>query len=594
VSVDTAQTGEPESERAGLIGGLVRPYRARMGTLAAVSFVGALLEALFLVLISAVGLALVAGEDLIGPVAGYTLGLGPALAAGAVALLAQLALKVLGVRVSAHLTADVTAAQRRELSHAYLKASWDAQHDAPAGRLQSLLTTFVQFAAQAISTLTNAVVALLSLIAFLGTGLFVDAAATGAVLIALGVVGAILIPLRRRIRQRSRTLQRANLDFANAVSELGSLGMEMQTFGVQDRFVERIDRLTEETTQTQRRVQWLTGILAPVYMSLAYAAVLAGVAVLALLEFGRLEAVGAVMLLMLRSLAYGQQLATAAGSLASQGPAIERLRQAVDFYVGSPASNGVAIPEHVAPLTADDVTFSYTSEHAALSEMSFDIHAGEVIGVIGPSGAGKSTLAQLLLGLRDPDRGSLEVAGVRLQDVDRRWWSSRVAFVAQDANLITGTVAENIRFFRDGIDDNAVLDSASRANIVRDIEALPEGFDAYLGERGSRLSGGQRQRLSIARALAGRPELLVLDEPTSALDGRSENLIRDTLSALRGAVTVVIIAHRMSTLEICDRIMVIEDGRLTALGTPGDLARDSEFYRNAMATAGITTDSPGV
>jgi len=165
--------------------------------------------------------------------------------------------------------------------------------------------------------------------------------------------------------------------------------------------------------------------------------------------------------------------------------------------------------------------------------------------------------------------------------------------VAQDANLITGTVAENIRFFRDDIDEDAVRDSAARANVLRDIDALPEGFDAHLGERASRLSGGQRQRLSIARALAGDPALLVLDEPTSALDGRSEGLIRDTLGELRGKVTVVIIAHRMSTLDICDRIMVIEDGRLTALGTPGDLARDSDFYRNAMATAGIATDSLG-
>lgn len=587
------QTGEPDLERSGLIAGLVRPYRAQMATLAAISFIGALLEAFFLVLVSAVGLALIAGEDLIGPFAGYAVPLASALAIGAVALLVRLALSILGVRVSAHLTADVTAAQRRELSHAFLRASWESQHDAPAGRLQSLLTDFVRFASDAISTLTNAVVALLSLIAFLGTGLFVDAAATGAVLIALAVVGAVLTPLRRRIKRRSRTLQRANLDFANAVSELGSLGMEMQTFGVQDRFIDQIDELTEKTTQTQRRVQSLTGVLAPVYMSLAYAAVLAGVAVLAVLEFGRLEAIGAVMLLMLRSLSYGQQLATAAGALASQVPAIERLRQAVDRYTQAPATNGLARPEAVAPVVVEKVTFSYSSEYPALEDLTFRIGKGEVIGVIGPSGAGKSTLAQLLLGLREPAQGSVEVAGLRMQEIDRGWWTSRVAFVAQDANLITGTVTENIRFFREGISDEAVRMSAARANILKDIEALPDGFQTHLGERGSRLSGGQRQRLSLARALAGSPELLVLDEPTSALDGRSEGLIRDTLGALRGRVTVVIIAHRMSTLDICDRIMVIEAGRLTALGTPGELARDSEFYRRAMATAGISIEHSG-
>ncbi|MGA8047601.1 MAG: ABC transporter ATP-binding protein, partial [Dermatophilaceae bacterium] len=331
----------------------------------------------------------------------------------------------------------------------------------------------------------------------------------------------------------------------------------------------------------------LTDIMAPFYITLAYAAVLAGVAGLALLELGRVEAVGAVMLLMLRSLTYGQILATAAGSLQSQAPAIARLRETIDQYAGAPASNGSAIPEQVAPLVAKQVTFSYTPEQPALSDLSLQINPGEVIGVIGPSGAGKSTLAQLLLGLREPGKGSLEVAGVRLQNINRGWWSRRVAFVAQDANLITGTVAENIRFFRGEVGDEALRNSAARANVLRDIEALPDGFRSHLGERGTKLSGGQRQRLSIARALAGGPELLILDEPTSALDGRSEGLIRDTLGALRGDVTVVIIAHRMSTLNICDRIMVIEHGRMTALGTPEELSRSSDFYRSAMAEAGI-------
>ncbi|MGA8047116.1 MAG: ABC transporter ATP-binding protein, partial [Dermatophilaceae bacterium] len=233
----------------------MRPYRRQVGTFGVISFSGALLEALFLVIVSAVALALIAGESSIGPAAAVTLQLGPALAVGAGVLVLRLGLSIWSVAVSARLTADVTASQRKQLSHAYLRASWGAQHDAPAGRLQSLLTTFVQQAAFAINTLTGAIVALLSLIAFLGTGLLVDAAATGAVLVALAVVGTILMPLRRRIHRQAQTLERANLDFANAVSELGSLGMEMQTFGVQDQFIDRIDELTDETTQVQRRVQ---------------------------------------------------------------------------------------------------------------------------------------------------------------------------------------------------------------------------------------------------------------------------------------------------------------------------------------------------
>ena len=365
----------------------------------------------------------------------------------------------------------------------------------------------------------------------------------------------------------------------------------MQTFGVQTRFARRIDELTQETTETQRKVQTLTGSLAPVYMTLAYAAVLAGVAILTVVGSDSLAVIGAVMLLMLRSLSYGQQLAAATGQMAANAPFLESIRATVERYRAFSANSGAAIPAAVTPLEARDVEFAYVAERPALWDATFQLTGGEVVGVIGPSGAGKSTLAQLLLGLREPTAGSVRVGGVDLRDVDRSWWSSHVAFVAQDALLFTGTVAENIRFFRDGIDDDALRRSAAQANVLTDIEALPQGFDTHLGERGSQLSGGQRQRLSIARALVGNPQLLVLDEPTSALDGRSEALIRDTLARLRGEVTVVIIAHRMSTLDICDRIMVIEGGRMTAFDTPASLHANSDFYQSAMTMAGIVSGS---
>ncbi len=566
---------------------LVAPYRGRMAALASVSFIGALLEALFLVLVTGIALALAGGESSIGPYLGQSVSSTTALVVAAVVLAVRLVLNLVGVAISARLTADVTSDQRHVLTRAYLQTSWAVQQSEPAGRLQELLTSFVTRVTNAVSTLTNAVTALLSLLAFLGTGLVIDPLSTGAVLVALALVGAVLTPVRRRIRARAGDSAGANIDFAGSVAELGGLGLEMQTFGVQDRFARRIDGLSHAATTTQQRVQFLTGALAPIYMTLAYAAVLAGVAILSFVGFGELSVIGAVMLLMLRSLAYGQQLAAASGTLAAAVPFLEGLRETRDRYLSSPSPTGDVVPRSLTPIEARNIGFSYTADRPALSDVSFRIERGEVVGVIGPSGAGKSTLAQLLLGLQDPGSGSLTVGGTELRDVSRSWWSGRVAFMAQDALLFTGTVAENIRFFRDGIDDEALRTAARQANVLGDIEALPRGFDTHLGERGTQLSGGQRQRLSIARALAGRPELLVLDEPTSALDGRSEALIRDTMAALKGAVTVVVIAHRMSTLDICDRIMVIEDGRLTGFGTPAALHDDSSFYQGAMALAGI-------
>lgn len=582
-----AEKRRREPLRGSVLWALAVRYRGTMVLLAVLSFVGALLEAFFLVVLTGVAMALVGGTGLVGPLLGVSVTIGQALGIAAVCLVTRLALTLIGIELSARFTATVTTDQRSRLAHAYLRTSWATQQSEPAGRLQELLTSFVGRMSSTAATLTGLVAALLSLLAFLATGLAVDPLATLAVLVALLLVGAVLRPLRDRIRRRSHAAADAGLAFANAVSELGALGLEMQTFGVQNHFIGRIDDLTHRNTRTQKTVQVLGSVLAPLYMTLAYAAVLIGVAVLSVIGFDDLAAIGAVLLLMLRSLSYGQQLSTLAGQLASTHPYIELVGTTLARYEAEHADDGTAIPSAVTPLTLDDVTFGYAPDRPALRDVTLTIEAGEVVGVIGPSGAGKSTLAQLLLGVRPPDAGVVRVAGVDLRTVQRRWWTRRIAFVAQDPLLFTGTVADNIRFFREGLSDADLRHAAASANVLADIEALPGGFATHLGERGSQLSGGQRQRLSIARALVGGPELLVLDEPTSALDGQSEALIRDTLAGLRGRVTTVIIAHRMSTLDICDRIIVIEDGRVTAYGTPAELQRDSAFYVNALAIAGI-------
>lgn len=568
---------------------LIGQNRGRMAVLAAVSLVGALLEAVFLVLITGIGMSLLAGRNEVGPFLGITLSLSQTLAAAAVLLLGRLGLNLATVHVSASLARKVTVDQRRELAHAYAQTSWAVQQAEPSGILQALMVNFVGGSIAAISAVTTAVTAALSLVAFLGIGVAVDPISTVAVLGALLLLGGLLAPVRRRVRLRAKASAGRGLQFANGVAELGALGLEMQVFGVRSRFADRLDDLTAEEVEASYRVRTLSGALSPLYIFLAYSAILAGVS--AMVVWGgtgtNLSVIGAIMLLMLRSLTYGQQLQSAAGSIASSLPYLERVQSTLHRYRKAATWMGRAVPDGVTPLELRSVGFAYTDERPALSDVTITVHSGEIVGVIGPSGAGKSTLAQLLLGVRQPTQGTIRVSGVDLSAVDHTWWTRRVAFVAQDALLFTGTVAENIRFFRDGISDEDVRNAARRANVLRDIERLPQGFDTHLGERGSQLSGGQRQRMSIARALAGRPDLLILDEPTSALDGTSEALIRDTLAALKGEVTVVIIAHRMSTLDICDRIAVVESGRMTDVGSPEELRQTSDYYRNALAVAGI-------
>lgn len=583
-------SAEVAAERPGgwsVLWGIAGAYRSRMILLGVASFGGAMLEAGFLVLLTSTVIALAAGRNEVGPVLGQSIPVDVALIVAAAAIIVRLVLSLATVRISARLGALVRTGQRRRVSRAYLRASWKVQQGEAAGSLQELLTSFVGRINGAMSALTQAITASLSLLAFMAAGVVVDPVATVVVLGALGVLGIGLAPVRRRIRKQAATSATTDLRFATTLAELGSLGQEMQTFGVRGHFEDRLDRVTVETTESARRVQVLSGTLSPVYTFLAYGAVIAVVAALRILGVGDLTAIGAVMLLMLRSLSYGQQLLAVSGALAASLPSLERVDDVVGYYEENRASSGTSVPSAVTPLEFADVSFEYTEDRPALSGVTCQIETGEMIGVIGPSGAGKSTFAQLILGLRDPSEGAVLAAGIDLRTIDRDWWTRRVAFVPQDAVLFTGTVAENIRFFRDGISDAAIDRATVQANLTGDISRLPDGFDTHLGERGSQLSGGQRQRLSIARALVAEPELLILDEPTSALDGQTEALIRQTLADLRTRMTVVIIAHRMSTLDLCDRIMVIEGGRMTAFDTPQALRQASPFYTNALKVAGI-------
>jgi ATP-binding cassette subfamily B protein len=219
-----------------------------------------------------------------------------------------------------------------------------------------------------------------------------------------------------------------------------------------------------------------------------------------------------------------------------------------------------------------------------LEDVSFEVRGRESIGIVGPSGAGKSTMVQVLLRLREPGSGSYLVNGVPTREYANADWHTRVAYVPQEPRVLHASVRDNIRYFRD-IDDEAIERAARLAQIHDDIMSWSAGYDTIIGPRADAVSGGQKQRVCLARALAAEPAVLVLDEPTSALDPQSESLIGTSLSTLRHELTLFIVAHRMSTLDICDRVMVIVDGKLVAFDTRETLEVENSYYRSASAIA---------
>lgn len=225
-----------------------------------------------------------------------------------------------------------------------------------------------------------------------------------------------------------------------------------------------------------------------------------------------------------------------------------------------------------------DLSFEYTEDAPVLTNVSLSIPRGQTVALIGPSGAGKSSVADLILRLFTPTAGTLSVDSIPAGEIDLAGWRSKVRYVTQESFVRNVSVSENIRFYRPTLTDEDVIRAAKQANIYEVITKLPEGFATILGDRGVLLSGGQRQRVMLARALAGAPELLVLDEATSALDSESERLIHESIRALRGTVTVLVIAHRLTTIKDADRIYVLENGHVTEEGTPNEMLANPESY----------------
>ena len=224
------------------------------------------------------------------------------------------------------------------------------------------------------------------------------------------------------------------------------------------------------------------------------------------------------------------------------------------------------------------VSFAYNEDKQVLKNIDFKVNAGETVGLIGPSGTGKTSVADLLLRLFKPTAGALMVNGMPLNDMALDAWRKSIGYVPQEAFLLHSTIEENIRFYKESLTMEDVMASAKQANIHDFIMGLPDGYQTTVGDRGVLLSGGQRQRIVLARALAGKPALLILDEATSALDHESEKLIQEAISKLRGSVTVFIIAHRPSTVADADRILVLGGGRIVEEGTPAELLKNTKSY----------------
>ncbi|MBU1131208.1 ABC transporter ATP-binding protein/permease [Patescibacteria group bacterium] len=225
-----------------------------------------------------------------------------------------------------------------------------------------------------------------------------------------------------------------------------------------------------------------------------------------------------------------------------------------------------------------DISFGYNRGKEVLSKINFNIKKKEMIGLIGPSGAGKTTVVDLILRLLNPKEGKILLDGRDISEINIKEWRENIGYVSQDIFLMNDTIANNIRFYDNSITQQEIEKASKMANIFDFIQSCPDKFNTEIGERGVLLSNGQRQRIIIARILARQPELIILDEATSALDNESEVKIQKVIENLKGKMTVIVIAHRLSTVINSDRLLVLEKGKIIEQGSPRELLNNKESY----------------
>jgi ABC-type multidrug transport system fused ATPase/permease subunit len=403
------------------------------------------------------------------------------------------------------------------------------------------------------------------------------------VVVALTPVMLLLISrFKKAVKKATREVRKQQSNIVQVVEQGLQAMRVIKAFGRQDLEQEELNEVSKATVDAALRARKVKALLSPIVtVTVSFCTAFVLWRSSALILAGKMTAGELTVFLYYLANFFKpvQDLAKMTNSIAQTAVGVERVRAILEADDTIPQKPSAREPE---PFRGDivfqNVGFSYSNESAVLKDVSFQIKAGQMVGVVGPTGSGKSTVVSLIPRFYDPSAGAIQIDNTDIRDYQLSGLRNQIAYVLQETVLFRGTVADNIAYGRGGATREEVLEAAKLANADEFIVKMPHGYDTMVGDRGDTLSGGQRQRIGIARALIRNNPILILDEPTAALDTESEQLVIQAMQRLMKGRTVITIAHRLSTIRDAHNILVLKDGVVAEQGTHEDLLARGGIY----------------
>ncbi len=454
-------------------------------------------------------------------------------------------------------------------------------HD--TGTLLSTITADVQtIQAFASSSTLGILVDLFTIVGMLGVMFWLNWDFALIVVAMTPLMLLLISRFKKAVKKATREVRKQQSNIVQVVEQDLQSMRVIKAFGRQDLEVEELTEVSKATVEAALRARKVKALLSPlvtVTVSLCTAFVLWRSSALMLRGAMTAGALTVFLYYLANFFKPVQDLAKMTNSIAQTAVGVERVRAILEADDVIPQKPDAIDPQPFrGDVTFHNVGFAYSGESAVLKDVSFQIKAGQMVGIVGPTGSGKSTVVSLIPRFYDPTSGTIQVDGADVRSYKLDGLRNQIAYVLQETVLFRGTVADNIAYGRGGATRDEIIAAAKLANADEFIAKMPNGYDTMVGDRGDTLSGGQRQRIGIARAIIRNNPILILDEPTAALDTESEQLVIEALERLMKGRTVITIAHRLSTIRDADNILVLKEGIVAEQGTHEQLLAHGGIY----------------